>query len=84
MPVMDYHLSTSTGRAMLGMTLGCARCHDHKFDPIPTKDYYALFGFAKSSRRQTALLDPHGRIEQVTRTLKAIRRQGTELLAAAA
>lgn len=33
------------GRAFLGMTLGCARCHDHKFDPIPQRDYYALAGF---------------------------------------
>ena len=30
------------GQAFLGMTVGCARCHDHKFDPIPTKDYYRL------------------------------------------
>ena len=33
-----------TGRAFLGLTLGCARCHDHKFDPIPAVDYYALAG----------------------------------------
>ncbi len=32
------------GRAFLGMSIGCARCHDHKFDPISTKDYYALAG----------------------------------------
>ena len=30
------------GQSFLGMTLGCARCHDHKFDPIPTRDYYRL------------------------------------------
>ena len=32
----------TTGSAMLGLTVACARCHDHKFDPIPAKDYYAL------------------------------------------
>ncbi|HYG75073.1 MAG TPA: PSD1 and planctomycete cytochrome C domain-containing protein [Planctomycetota bacterium] len=34
--------AATIGTAMLGMTIGCARCHDHKFDPIPTKDYYRL------------------------------------------
>ena len=38
-----------TGRAFLGLTLACARCHDHKFDPITTKDYYALAGIFFSS-----------------------------------
>jgi cytochrome c553 len=38
-----------TGRAFLGVTLACARCHDHKFDPIPTKDYYGLAGIFFSS-----------------------------------
>ena len=37
------------GRVLLGQTIGCARCHDHKFDPIPTRDYYALAGILKSS-----------------------------------
>lgn len=37
------------GQAFLGQTLGCARCHDHKFDPIPTKDYYALAGVLRSA-----------------------------------
>jgi hypothetical protein len=43
MDVIDEQIDT-VGRAFLGMTLGCARCHDHKFDPIPTADYYALAG----------------------------------------
>lgn len=38
------------GAAFLGQTIGCARCHDHKFDPIPTRDYYALAGILKSSK----------------------------------
>src|SRR5262249_27621240 len=38
-----------TGRAFLGLTLGCARCHDHKFDPVPTADYYALAGIFRST-----------------------------------
>ncbi len=37
-------------KSFLGLTVACARCHDHKFDAISTKDYYALSGFLKSSR----------------------------------
>jgi hypothetical protein len=49
MEVVDEQIDT-VGRAMLGMTIGCARCHDHKFDPIPTRDYYALAGIFRSTR----------------------------------
>lgn len=38
-----------TGRAFLGMTVACARCHDHKYDPIPTTDYYAMAGIFQST-----------------------------------
>jgi len=37
------------GRGLLGLTIACARCHDHKFDPIPTDDYYSLYGVFASS-----------------------------------
>jgi len=37
------------GKTFLGLTIGCARCHDHKFDPIPATDYYALYGIFDSS-----------------------------------
>ncbi|MEM9481742.1 MAG: DUF1553 domain-containing protein, partial [Verrucomicrobiota bacterium] len=37
------------GRAFLGISIGCARCHDHKFDPLPTRDYYAMAGIFKST-----------------------------------
>ncbi|TWU04726.1 DUF1553 domain-containing protein [Stieleria varia] len=46
--VVDEQIDT-IGRAFLGMTLGCARCHDHKFDPVPTEDYYALAGIFKNT-----------------------------------
>ena len=49
MDVVDEQLNT-IGQAFMAVTLGCARCHDHKFDPIPTKDYYALAGILKSTR----------------------------------
>ncbi|QDT03253.1 Xanthan lyase precursor [Rubripirellula lacrimiformis] len=46
--VVDDQIDT-VGRAFLGLTLGCARCHDHKFDPVPMDDYYALAGIFKST-----------------------------------
>ncbi|HEY1083489.1 MAG TPA: DUF1553 domain-containing protein [Prosthecobacter sp.] len=49
MDIVDEQMDT-LGRSFLGMTLGCARCHDHKFDPIPTRDYYALAGILRSTR----------------------------------
>lgn len=39
----------SVGRSVLGLSLGCARCHDHKYDPVTTADYYALYGILQSS-----------------------------------
>jgi uncharacterized small protein (DUF1192 family) len=49
MDIIDEQIDT-VGRALMGLTLGCARCHDHKFDPIRTRDYYALAGIFKSTR----------------------------------
>jgi hypothetical protein len=49
MDVIDEQLDTM-GRVFLGLTIGCARCHDHKFDPIPTRDYYALAGILRSTQ----------------------------------
>jgi mono/diheme cytochrome c family protein len=49
MDIIDEQVDT-VGRVFMGLTIGCARCHDHKFDPIPTADYYALAGIFKSTR----------------------------------
>ena len=49
MDIIDEQVDT-VGRVFMGLTLGCARCHDHKFDPIPTTDYYGLAGIFKSTK----------------------------------
>jgi hypothetical protein len=54
-PYEFWHLTLedaidTTGRAFLGLTLRCARCHDHKFDPVSQEDYYALYGFFASTQ----------------------------------
>jgi cytochrome c553 len=53
---MDDMLST-TGSAMLATTVGCARCHDHKYDPIPTSDYYRMLSAFTTTVRTEVVLD---------------------------
>ncbi|YCM44389.1 DUF1549 domain-containing protein [Verrucomicrobiaceae bacterium 227] len=48
MEIVDDQIDV-TSRAFLGITVACAKCHDHKFDPIPTKDYYAMAGIFLST-----------------------------------
>lgn len=64
--VIDDQIDVVT-RGFLGLTTSCARCHDHKFDPIPTADYYSLYGVFASSH------EPYERprIEPVTEAGKA-------------
>ena len=52
--IVDEQLDVMS-QALLGQTVGCARCHDHKFDPIPTADYYALAGIFYSTRTMESL-----------------------------
>ena len=52
MDIVDEQLDT-IGKAMLAQTIGCARCHDHKFDPIPTRDYYAMAGILRNTKTVT-------------------------------
>src|SRR5690606_37475338 len=46
--IIDDRIDVVT-RGLQGLTVSCARCHDHKYDPIPTADYYALYGVFASS-----------------------------------
>ena len=67
-------------RTFLGATVACARCHDHKFDPIAQRDYYALSGSLKSSVRTSAWLDD-GRL-QVERAARVSARRACTAQAA--
>ena len=54
----------AVSRGLLGMTVACARCHDHKFDPILTKDYYGLAGvFASTMRAERPMFDVDPEVE---------------------
>jgi Protein of unknown function (DUF1553)/Protein of unknown function (DUF1549)/Planctomycete cytochrome C len=55
----------AVSRGILGMTVACARCHDHKFDPIPTKDYYAMLGvFASTMRAERPMFEVDPKAEE--------------------
>jgi hypothetical protein len=67
-------------RGMMGLTVACARCHDHKYDPIPTSDFYALYGVFNSTEDMAQLpeiapagmkLDPKARAEYDAASAKA-------------
>ena len=60
---------SATGSAFLGLTIGCARCHDHKYDPISQRDYYRLVGFflpGKPTDRNVAIGDKGGTVKALT------------------
>src|SRR4029079_5213062 len=66
--MVDDQIDT-VGKAFLGLTLGCARCHDHKFDPLSQTDYYALAGIFYSTRMLTELGTKGGEITLQRRPL---------------
>src|SRR5262249_37403804 len=55
------------GRGILGLTLGCSRCHDHKFDPITLQDYYGMAGILKSTRTLHGKYKPDGVFSDVNK-----------------
>jgi mono/diheme cytochrome c family protein len=63
---LDDVVST-TGSALFGMTVACARCHDHKFDPIPARDYYRLMAALNSGDRAEVPLAPRAEVDRYRR-----------------
>jgi len=92
--IVDDQIDT-IGRSFLGLTVACARCHDHKFDPISTADYYGLAGFFFSSHiisdqgylshnppRLKIPLAPPAAVEEHRRRMAKVEEQGEKLQAA--
>lgn len=76
---LDDILGT-TGVAMLGLSIGCARCHDHKYDPINTIDYYRMLStFTTTVRSEISHAEPS---EEVDKALEVFDRDHEELVAA--
>lgn len=70
-------------KAFLGLTVSCARCHDHKFDPISQKDFYAWYGIFASARPALVTIDAHLEDPQTIAQLKQTHQQLREQLAQA-
>jgi hypothetical protein len=71
---LDDKLDTVT-RGFLGLTVACARCHDHKFDPIPTQDYYALAGIFNGCQLVEAPLAPAADVKKYEAAQARVKEQ---------
>ena len=86
----------TTGAVMLGLTIGCARCHDHKFDPISQQEFYQLFGFFNNVNEKGVYTETRGNVPPLVKVttpeqgqkltefddkLAELTKQATELLA---
>ena len=60
-------------KAFLGLTVSCSRCHDHKFDAISQKDYYALFGILSNGRPAQRIIESPERLEKNKKDLRALK-----------
>jgi hypothetical protein len=78
--IMDDRIDVVT-RGLMGLTVACARCHDHKYDPIPTEDYYSLYGVFNNSiepEELPLLGDPDGAEAEDYRRAKAQKQKALD------
>ena len=88
--IVDEQIDT-IGKTFLALTFGCARCHDHKFDPIPTNDYYALAGIFHSTQlvdrpipdaaTEKALAEHQSELQQLTKNRNQLQKEFDQQLA---
>jgi hypothetical protein len=79
---IDNQIDVMT-KTFLGLTVACARCHDHKFDAISAQDYYALAGFLQSSRRQEVMMDVGGKIADAKPLAQQLTNEADQLVQSA-
>ncbi|MDF2376596.1 MAG: PSD1 and planctomycete cytochrome C domain-containing protein, partial [Verrucomicrobiales bacterium] len=79
--IMDNQIDV-LGKSFLGLTISCARCHDHKFDAISTADYYALTAYLHGSARQDVPLDVNRVREKTRAELEALKQRADQEIAA--
>ncbi len=81
--VIDDRLDT-TFRGMMGLTVSCARCHDHKFDPVSTKEYYGIYGvFANSMQKAEPLIrdpEPGPKLEEYRKKKGELEKKVTDFI----
>ena len=73
--------TNTVGAVWLGLTVGCAQCHNHKFDPIPQKDYYRLFAFMNGTEEDDIEAPLPGELDPYLRAKPEYDRQRNEILA---
>ncbi|HEU0010044.1 MAG TPA: PSD1 and planctomycete cytochrome C domain-containing protein [Verrucomicrobiae bacterium] len=77
--IIDDRIDVLT-RGTMGLSVACARCHDHKYDPIPTQDYYSLYGvFSSTSEKTVALETPSAPTREQQEFLKGLREREENL-----
>ncbi len=74
-----YNQIDVLSKSMMGLTVSCAKCHDHKFDPIPTSDYYSLAGVMHSTRQVEVSIDSPEDTRKITVAQDRIRAANREI-----